>query len=187
MPRRHPIPRTWLMTDERLGDALFDAIGRLPRGSGIVFRHYATPPAARRALFARVVAMARRRGHLVLRAGPDRLGREDGVHNARRGARHRIVTRAAHDRREAIAAIRAGADALFVSPIFGTRSHPGARALGRARFGLVVRGLKIPVIAMGGVDAVRAVTLARFGIHGWAAIDAWAAPRRDQKRKAVPI
>jgi thiamine-phosphate pyrophosphorylase len=38
------------MTDERLGDALWTALRRLPRGAGIVFRHYATPPAERRAL-----------------------------------------------------------------------------------------------------------------------------------------
>lgn len=67
--------------------------------------------------------------------------------------------------------MRSGADALFVSPVFATRSHPGTRPLGRVRFGLMTQGLKIPLIALGGMTARRAAAL---NVHGWAAIDAWA-------------
>lgn len=170
MPRRHPLPRLWLMTDERMGDGLWEALEQLPRGGGVVFRHYGLPPAERRALFARVLKVARRRRLLVVRAGSEPLRGESGVHG-RRG--HGLRTAPAHDRREAITAIRAGADALFVSPAFPTRSHPGARALGPVRFGTLVRGLGVPVIALGGMDARRAARLKPMGIHGWAAIDAW--------------
>jgi thiamine-phosphate pyrophosphorylase len=170
MPRRHPLPRLWLMTDERMGDGLWDALDRLPRGGGVVFRHYGLAPSERRALFARVLKAARRRGLMVVRAGIQPLRGEAGVH-ARRG--RGLRTAPAHNRREAVAAIRAGADALFVSPAFSTRSHPGARALGRVRFGLLIRGLGVPVIALGGMDARKAASLRPFGIHGWAAIDAW--------------
>ena len=47
----HPkrLPRLWMMTDERQGDALWSALERLPRGAGVVFRHYSLPAAARRA------------------------------------------------------------------------------------------------------------------------------------------
>ena len=39
--RQQTWPRMWLMTDERLGDQLWDAIDRLPEGAaGILFRHY---------------------------------------------------------------------------------------------------------------------------------------------------
>jgi len=158
------------MTDERMGEALWDALARLPRGSGVVFRHYRLPQAERRALFARVLKMARRRGLVVVRAGIEPLRGETGAHG-RRGPGLR--TAPAHSRREAIAAQRAGAHALFVSPAFPTRSHPGAPALGRVRFGLLVHGLRIPVIALGGMDARRAASLRPFGIHGWAGIDAW--------------
>lgn len=170
MPRRHPLPRLWLMTDERMGDALWDALARLPHGSGVVFRHYGLAPAERQALFARVLKIARRRRLVVVRAGSLSLRGESGMHGQRgRGLR----TAPTHDRREAIAAQRAGAQALFVSPVFPTRSHPGAPALGRVRFGLLVRRLDVPVIALGGMDARRARSLRPFGIHGWAAIDAW--------------
>jgi thiamine-phosphate pyrophosphorylase len=63
---------------------------------------------------------------------------------------------------------------LFVSPVFATRSHRGAKPLGRVRFGLLIRGAKRPVIALGGMDSHRARTLKQMGIYGWAAIDAFA-------------
>ncbi|WP_109807961.1 thiamine phosphate synthase [Sphingosinithalassobacter portus] len=183
--RQPPIPRLWLMTDERLGESLWPAIARLPRGSGIVFRHYGLPLSERKRLFARVSAMARRRGLIVLRAGATRLSKyEDGVHGNAPMLRPGIRTMAVHDRREAVRAIRAGADAIFVSPLYATRSHPEGRALGRIRAGLLMRHLPMPVIALGGMNAARGRSLSALEIHGWAGIDAW---RSDQKRNAVPI
>ena len=167
MPRRHPpIPRIWMMTDERMGERLWDALARLPRGSGVVFRHY--DALDRAALLHRVAKIAARRGLLLAVAGGGGLH----VHNARRRIVGGVQTASAHNRREAVAAIRGGADALFVSPVFATRSHPGARALGRAKLGLMIRGLGVPIIALGGMDARRARGLPR-SIHGWAGIDAW--------------
>lgn len=172
MRPRHPLPQLWLMTDERMGDALWRALDRLPHGSGVVFRHYGLALAERRALFARVAKVARRRGLLLVRAGAERLGREDGVH-AQRGCGLR--TWPAHSRREAIAAVRAGADLVLVSPVFATRSHVAAPGLGRVRLGLMIRELKVPVIALGGMNAKRAAGLQALGVYGWAAIDAWVA------------
>lgn len=177
MDRRHPLPQRWLMTDERLGERLPAIVAALPRGSGIVFRHYATPPPARRALFEQVRRIARARGHVLLVAGAPLPG-GDGVHGrmARRG--RGMATRPVHSVAERIAAERAGVDAIFVSPVFATASHPGARGLGRVRFGLLVRGARVPVIALGGMTGTRAATLRPFGVIGWAAIDAWASELR---------
>jgi len=174
MPRRHPrpsvLPRHWLMTDERLGEALWAAIDALPRGSGIVFRHYATAPKARQALYARVRSCARRRGLVLVVAGPP-IGRGAVPrHGRHRGA----LTAPVHSRTEAITATRAGAALLFVSPVYPTRSHPGAPSLGPVRFGLMIRGLKLPVIALGGMDERRWRALRSVGAYGWAGIDAWA-------------
>jgi thiamine-phosphate pyrophosphorylase len=170
MQRRHPLPRLWLMTDERMGDGLWTALARLPAGSGVVFRHYRLAPAERQALFARVLRVARRRRLVVVRAGSQPMRGEAGVHATRgRGLR----TAPVHSRREAVRAVRCGAELLFVSPVFATRSHPGGRSLGRVRLGLLVQGLTVPVVALGGMDAAKARSLAPFGIHGWAAIDAW--------------
>ena len=159
MPKRHALPTLWLMTDERMGDRLFPALRRLPRGSGVVFRHYGLPRPERQALFERVERIARARRLMLLVGGLD--------HGRHRGA----VSAPVHSLPERIAAERAGAQLLFVSPVFPTRSHPGARALGRVRFGLLVRGARVPVIALGGMTREGARSLSAFGIHGWAAID----------------
>jgi thiamine-phosphate pyrophosphorylase len=60
------------------------------------------------------------------------------------------------------------ADAVVLSPVFATRSHPGATPLGPLRFRLLARRAGLPVIALGGMDARRA---RRIGATRWAAID----------------
>jgi thiamine-phosphate pyrophosphorylase len=162
MSRRQPLPRLWLMTDERQGEGLWAALERLPRGSGVVFRHYSLEPKERRRLFERVKRVAKRRRLLVLPGRIDRL------------------SASAHNLRELKKAEHSGAAFVFLSPAFATRSHPGARPLGPVRFGLIAGQARIPVIALGGMDARKARRLPH--IYGWAGIDAWT----RQKRKAVP-
>jgi len=158
------------MTDERMGDGLWRALKRLPRGSGIVFRHYATPPAERRRLFRRVAAIARARGLVLVRAGDGPLGAEAGTHG--RPGRG-LVTWPAHDRAEALRAARAGADLVFVSPVYPTRSHSDAPALGPRAARRLAAGLPVRVVALGGVTPKRGRVLIAAGLWGWAAIDAW--------------
>ena len=181
MQRRQPLPRLWLMTDERQGDGLWDALERLPRGAGIVFRHYSLPAPERRRLFARIRRVARRKGLVLLSAGGF-LPAADGVHGAR--GRGGLRSAAVHNLQELKAAERQGVHLAFVSPVFPTRSHPHARTLGRIGFGLIVRQARIPIIALGGVDARKGESLRALGAYGWAGIDAWS---EDQKRNAVPI
>lgn len=172
------LPTVWLMTDERIAPArLLAAVERLPRGrAGVVFRHYRTARVERHALFEQVAKIARRRRLVVQLAGParDAVGwGADGWHgrscaSARAGMLHSM---AVHDARELVAAKRAGADLIFLSPLFPTRSHPGGRALGRARFAALVRNADMPVMALGGVRACHGRMLAGIGVSGWAAID----------------
>ena len=167
------------MTDERMGDGLWSALARLPRGAGVVFRHHATPPAERRRLFARVAGVARRRGLVVVRAGTQHMRGEDGAHN-RPGRVRGLRTFAVHDARQATAARRMGADLVFVSPVFATRSHPGARVLGRHRAMTLARAARTPAVALGGMDDRRFRGLRCF--WGWAGIDAWLAPQGADAR-----
>jgi thiamine-phosphate pyrophosphorylase len=169
MRPRHPVPRQWLMTDERMGEALWPALLRLPRGSGVVVRHHTLDRREWRELLTRIEAIGRRRGLIVLGARRPASG---GVHNGRAPVRG-LLSRSIHDRREVVAAIRARADLVFVSPVFATRSHPGARPLGPVRLGLLIRGLRMPVIALGGMHEGRMRRLRGMCVHGWAAIDAW--------------
>ncbi|MET1110368.1 MAG: thiamine phosphate synthase [Allosphingosinicella sp.] len=165
MSRRQPLPRLWLMTDERQGEGLWAALERLPKGSGVVFRHYGLARGERRKLFERVRRVARRRRLFVL-AGAGLRG--DAEHGGRgRGFR----SASAHDLRELKTAERSGAALVFLSPAFATRSHPCARTLGTVRFGLIAAQARVPVIALGGMDARKARRLPN--IYGWAGIDAW--------------
>jgi thiamine-phosphate pyrophosphorylase len=190
MARRQPLPRLWLMTDERIGDALWPALERLPRGGGVVFRHYATPARERRRLFEMVRAIARRRRLVLVLAGSARQAigwRADGVHGRSPHVRHPrslLKTAPAHGPREIRAAMQARADLVFLSPVFPTRSHPGQRTLGPLRFGLAVprrrpgpSSCRFPrgngtIIALGGMTPHRFRRLRALGAYGWAAIDA---------------
>jgi thiamine-phosphate pyrophosphorylase len=78
-----------------------------------------------------------------------------------------------HGQAEIRTAERAGADLLFLSPVFATSSHIGARPLGLARFAWLARRTPLPVIALGGMNRERGRRLASFGAYGWAGIDAW--------------
>jgi thiamine-phosphate pyrophosphorylase len=185
-PQRLPdkrLPRLWMMTDERQGDALWAALERLPPGAGVVFRHYSLPPAERRALFRKVRALVRRRRLRLQLAGPPHLAAAwgaDGSHGrgpARRGLG--LASAPAHDLREIRSAERAGADLIFLSPAFATRSHPQAAPLGPLRVARLARQTRLPVVALGGMTAARARRLRASGLHGWAAIDAWTPDHAD--------
>ena len=172
------LPALWLMTDERVGDAaLLAAVARLPMGrAGVVLRHYHTEPAERRALFEQIAAIARRRRLVLMLAGSAREAaawRADGWHGGggRSAGRRLLHSMPVHDRRELVAASRARADFVFLSPLFPTRSHPGGRTLGRAGFAALAQRADMPVMALGGVTGAHACLLPGIGASGWAAID----------------
>lgn len=185
MRARHPaLPTRWLMTDERLGERLWQVLEQLPAGSGVIFRHYALSTSERRALFARIARIARRRRLVLVRAGSDYLGRHEQGRHGREGVRrgmqaHSVRTWPAHNVAEVIAGRRAKADVILISPVFATRSHPGGRALGPIRAAALARLVPGRAIALGGMDADRFRRLrqsgfqGQTGFEGWAAIDGW--------------
>lgn len=172
MSPRQSLPRTWLVTDERMGDGVVGAVARLPERAGILFRHYRLAHAERRALFDRSREAAE--GRLILLAGPPELAvawGADGWHGWDTGAGLHSVS--VHDLRELRRAESLGVGLLFVSPVFPTRSHPGATTLGPRRFARLAQQARRPVIALGGVTPANKDKLVRLGAYGWAAVDAW--------------
>lgn len=174
MDGRQPLPRLWLMTDERQGESLFDAIARLPQRAGIVFRHYHLEEVQRRRLFDKVWKTAELHGLLLLLGGTSEQSQVWGAHGSHgRGGGAGLRTAPAHDLAEIREAEDAGADLVFLSPVFETRSHLGATPLGSDGFAALAAQTRLPVVALGGMNAERFRNLR--GAYGWAGIDAWAA------------
>ena len=183
--RRLAVPPLALMTDdERLADPLAAACA-LPRGSMVVVR--ARDAAKRMALAQALMKLSRVRGLIVLIADDAALAAScgaDGLHlpQTRLGdamhqrARHPawLITASAHSLAALGKAIRLPVDAVFLSPVFATKSHPGRAALTAVRANLIARaGASLPVYALGGIDARSAGLLAKsfFGIAAIGGLD----------------
>jgi len=156
MKRRQRVPSQWLVADRRLGDALWEAVARLPRGSGVLLLYQELPRRERARLVARLRRAARRQALIIA----DELA----------GGAARI-----HDLRELRRA--AGVPLLFVSPLFPTASHPDWAPMPRMRAAALARLARVPVIALGGMDQARFRRIRGLGFAGWAGIDAWAGGR----------
>jgi thiamine monophosphate synthase len=175
--RQRPWPRAWLMTDERMGERLWEAIDRLPiKHAGIVFRHYSLMPEARRALAGRVADICHRRSlalAIAADAGLARMLGADLVHNPAEPAIDLPFSRSVHSIEEAEAARADGAALVFVSPIYPTSSHPGRKPLYRPQAVRIAKAAGTHAIALGGMDEFKFARLERDGFYGWAGIDAW--------------
>lgn len=177
------LPCVALFTDETRTPDVPSLMPRLPRGSFVIFRHYAAPNRA--ALARAVVRAAKPYGHKVLIAGDWKLALTSGAaglhipgNQLTRGQvgqalpTHMLRSAAVHDERAAHAAHKAGVDAVFVSPVYLTRSHPGTHGLGRIGVLRIAKAAdQTPTFALGGINAKNAATLRGLPLAGVAAID----------------
>ncbi|MEM7779528.1 MAG: thiamine phosphate synthase [Pseudomonadota bacterium] len=175
MRRLKPLPAIWLISDARNDAELEQALHRLPRGSGLIYRHYHLDGPERFARFRYLRRIAKAEGLAVILADSAMTAIEwgaDGIYGAPRALTPRrsgmLHLATAHNLTEIGLANRLGADAVLLSPVFPTRSHPGAPTLGPLRFRQLARQSRIPVIALGGMDARSAH---RLQWRSWAAID----------------
>lgn len=84
-----------------------------------------------------------------------------------------LLGQSVDDPGEAAAAEAAGADYVGVGPVFSTSSKPDAGApLGTDGVAEVARSVRVPVVAIGGVDAISAREASRGGAAGVAVIRA---------------
>jgi thiamine-phosphate pyrophosphorylase len=149
----------------------------------VIFRGFGRAGAEATALALAKLAQAR---GLVLLIGQDealaaRVGAA-GVHlperdraRARRlKARHPrwIITLAAHSPMALTRAGMTGADAALISTVFPSRSPTAGRPMGPARLGLMLKGMRLPVFALGGVTGANAGRLIGTGVAGFAAVEA---------------
>ncbi|HEX5775565.1 MAG TPA: thiamine phosphate synthase [Caulobacteraceae bacterium] len=152
---------------------------RLPRGAGIVLRTYGDDGQA-----ARIAAIARRRGLILLIGADERLAASvdaNGLHLPERmaaaipavRARHPrwLITVAAHSPRAVRNAAKLGADAVVLSTVFESASPSAGKPLGPLRLAAIARTSSIPVYALGGVDMKNARRLRATGVVGIAAVE----------------
>lgn len=173
------LPRAFFVTDPvRTPDPL-KVVKRLPRGFGVIWRHFGE--STRLATGLALARACRKRGLVLLVANDPQLSQRigaAGVHwpeRQLRGVRsHRpgqIETASAHSRAAIARARRLGADAVLLSAVFPSRSPSAAPPLGALRFSRLALASALPVYALGGIgpDNVR-----RIATHaaGWAAIEA---------------
>jgi thiamine-phosphate pyrophosphorylase len=177
------LPALVLMTDdERLPDPLA-AAWALPRGSMVVARTKDHIKLER--LSGALLRIARTNGLGVVVAGDPELASRlgaDGFHlpEARAGeaaywrARFSplLITISVHSPRALLRAQSLPVDAVFLSPVFATRSHPDRASLSPIRANLIARNALLPVYALGGIGAHNVTLLNAFA--GIAAIGALA-------------
>lgn len=171
------LPRTILVTDAgRELDPRAQARTLRP-GDALVLRHYESHPREREELAGSLKAICRQKKARLLIAADEKLALRvgaDGVHLPRWSRARKIggrsglhpdwlTTASVHNEQEYVSAMRAGADAIIVSPVFGTQSHIGSAGLGIVRTAHLVTGASIPAYGMGGI---RGETVRRLaGLH----------------------
>jgi thiamine-phosphate pyrophosphorylase len=70
-------------------------------------------------------------------------------------------------------ALAAGADAVVVSAVFPSASASAGPPMGAIRLAILVRRVRGPVYALGGIDIKKARLLKDTGLVGLAAVDAF--------------
>ncbi|MGM0516623.1 MAG: thiamine phosphate synthase [Pseudomonadota bacterium] len=85
----------------------------------------------------------------------------------------RLLTAAAHDGETLARADALELDLVTLSPVRETRSHPGQPGMGWKAFGERVAGVRLPVLALGGVSPADLPRVRRQGGHGIASISAF--------------
>lgn len=175
------VPRMILMTDD---DRLVDPspiIPSMPPGSAIIIRSRSVAEREKRAHAVSALCYHHQITLLVSHETPPKQLIGDGVHipEATRARWHRkdfwrlqprLVSTSAHDLTSAKRASEWGVDAVLLSPLSPTKSHPGGKSLGYWRGASICRHINIPTIALGGIDHKSMGRVLNLGFFGYAGI-----------------
>ena len=184
--RDWPLGPALYLTDATAHPAPEKILDRLPAGSVVILRDYDQTD---RDALARQLAAECHKRRLYLLIGRDadlarRVGAQ-GVHlpeglvaqlpRLRQAHRDLLFTTACHSARALRRAERLGADAVLLSPVFPTCSHPETlgrpdKVLGVCRFRMLCRETNLPVYALGGINVTTASRLRHCRLAGLAAI-----------------
>lgn len=159
-------PRAVLFSDRHRCPDWRAALAAAPKGCGLILRDY--DAAGRAALAHEMAAFCRRERRFFGIAGDHRLARHLGAafhcpsyllaHPLHHGRLTAHDTAAVHNPRELRRAFACGFKHVFISPVYATKSHEGAKELGiiRARaLAQSARRLGIHAHALGGMTFAR--------------------------------
>lgn len=170
------------MTDaQRLADPIA-AVKRLPYDAAVLVRHIDAE--ARRDLVRELAPICQARNLFLIVSDDVALAEAydaDGLHLPERRAaafealaiRRRwrgLLSCAAHSPRAMKRAEAIHADAVLLSPVFPTPSHPGVGAIDPLRFLAWIRAARCPVYALGGMNSANAGRLSNRALVGIAGI-----------------
>lgn len=175
---KKPLPKFLFLSDDQRIKNPAQVIKGLGPNCGVILRDYNNPN--RTALIKTVIKQAKQQqlslfiansGDNVVRGAHNQHWPNTGRGGQRRHARHQIVTTSAHNLGDLGRANRLGVDAVLISPVFTTKSHPDKKPLNIHRFARFARLAKMPVYALGGISAKSAKQLLQYKIaHGIAGI-----------------
>ena len=174
-----------IFDDKKFIKKKFESL-KIPRGSAILFRSYKIKD--RKKIAKEILKFCRIKSLKLLISSDVKLAREinaDGVHlpeymiydqskiNWKRFKVWKskfkwIVTAAAHIKKTLYVAIKYDIDAVLLSPVFPSKSHPNSKNLGLNKFSKIVKKTKLPIYALGGINIKNIKSLIETDIIGYA-------------------
>lgn len=174
------LPPAFFLTDPARTPEPEAVVAGLPRGWGVIYRHFGAED--REAVARRLLKLCRKRGILLLIGADAALAAKigaDGVHWPARLAeasrkwrgRFKIQTMSGHFGDNPGNFRQFPVNAILFSTVFRSKSASAGAAIGALRFRKLAATLPCPVYALGGVNPDNGLSIANAA--GLAAIDGW--------------
>ena len=178
-----------LMSDQYRFPRAMENIAAMPatlaKEVGVIFRDYEVPN--REALGQEWRRITKRQGMPLILAGDAALAKRlqaDGLHlpqwqhhqakEMRASWPAHVLTASCHSEDELAMLDAVGFDALLISPVFPSTSHPGAKAFTADRLAKIIAAAATPIIGLGGINQHTHKQLVQTGLSGFAGISFFA-------------
>ena len=168
------IPYTWYLTDPIKTKYPYLTINSLTNNTGIIIRPYNLQN--KNNYIKKIIKSAKKKSLIKLIAGTHNQSADsDGAHipkwQYKKPKNMKIISTSVHSLKDIRKCLNLEANIAFISPIFKTSSHKNKKYIGVVRLGLMSRNIKIPVIALGGINDENIKKLRSLPIQGCAGID----------------